>query len=341
MKIIATDEMTYEHRSGVLPGGLPLEQTGVWRRYQASITGRTPWLGEDEGYLLLCGDDGGARAFLTFIDYETHGYHFLRAMHGPVWVSQPSEQEEREALEALKAFVHARDRRIVFLRLAVLHDMSASRVTYPALSTVPYDQTVVLDVTGGDDAILARMKPRGRRDVRKSIREFPGTLADETEQATKSFDDYYAVMTETGARDGFKPAPEGDYEDMIRLLGPDHCRIYAARVDGKVVAWSLVTLNGTLAVRFYAAMRSHAMRLHATDRLLYHEACELGRRGVREYDLMGIGDDFAPSLKGLNEFKTKFDKQVRHIAPDRDVAVRAGFYGFLRGLKKLRGALRH
>lgn len=339
MKIIPTDEMTYVHKSTILTDGLPLEQTGVWRRYQASIAGRTPWLDEDEGYLLLCGDDGGVRAFLTLIDYETHGYHYLRGMHGPVWVSQPSAQEEREALEALTAFVRAHDRRVVFLRLAVLHDMSAARQTFPALSTVPYDQTVVLDVTGGDDAILSRMKPRGRRDVRKSIREFPGTLADETEQATKSFDDYYTVMEQTGARDGFRPAPESDYEKMIRLLGPDHCRVYAARVDGTVVAWSLVTLNGTLAVRFYAAMRSSAMRQHATDRLLYHEACELGRRGVRQYDLMGIGDDFAPSLRGLNEFKTKFDKQIRHIAPDRDIAVRTGFYRLLRQAKSLRSRL--
>ena len=54
--------------------------------------------------------------------------------------------------------------------------------TVPVLSTVPYDQTVVIDVTGGDDAILSRMKRRGRRDVRKSLRECPADIADETKQ---------------------------------------------------------------------------------------------------------------------------------------------------------------
>ena len=54
--------------------------------------------------------------------------------------------------------------------------------------------TVVIDVTGGDEEILSRMKPRGRRDVRKALREAPVTCADETEQATADFSEYYAIM---------------------------------------------------------------------------------------------------------------------------------------------------
>lgn len=290
MKVIATDATAYEKKAADMSVDLPLEQTGTWRRFQASIDGRTPWRGEDDGYLLLQSDEGEVRAFVTFIEYETHGYRFLRAMHGPAWVSAPSEQEERQALDALRAFVRAQAPRTVFLRLSVMHDFSAQGLTFPTLSTVPYDQTVVIDTRGGDDAILSRMKPRGRRDVRKSIREFPGTLADESEQAAASFSDYYRVMAETGARDGFRPAPQGDYEKMIRLLGPEHCRVFAARIDGRVVAWSLVTLSGRRAVRFYAAMRSDAMHLHA---------------------------------------------------PDRDVAIRTGFYSLLRHAKSLRTTLRH
>ena len=48
-------------------------------------------------------------------------------------------------------------------------------------------------------------------------------MRDETEQASKSFDEYYGVMVDTGKRDGFAPAPKQDYEDMIQELGPEHC----------------------------------------------------------------------------------------------------------------------
>ena len=319
---------------------LPLEQTETWARYQSTVTDRTPWrpLGEGKDFFLLR-RDGKDLAVVTFIDLLTHGYRFLRATHGPVWFAAPSEADEAEAAQALVAFVHKTDPKVAFLRYAIKNEIPASR---PVLSTRPYDQTVIVDVTGGDEAILKRMKSRGRRDVRKSLRENHGTVADETDKALKSFKEYYAIMEDTGKRDGFVPAPISNYENMIRSLGAEHCRVYAIRNEkGVVEAWSLVTINGTLAVRFYAAMRSGAMRLHATDKLLYSECCLLGQRGITRYDLMGIGDDFAPTLKGLNEFKTKFAKDgERPVAPDRDLPLRPRFYGALVAAKKLRAKAR-
>ncbi len=48
------------------------------------------------------------------------------------------------------------DKSMAFLRI----DTWFADGTFPVLSTVPYNQTVVIDVTGGDDEILARMKKR-------------------------------------------------------------------------------------------------------------------------------------------------------------------------------------
>lgn len=81
------------------------------------------------------------------------------------------------------------------------------------------------------------------------------------------------------------------------------------------MTWSIVTVEGSYAVRYYAAMCDAAMRIHATDRLLYAECCMLGSQGITDYDLMGIGSDFAPSLKGLNAIKTKFTETITPVAP--------------------------
>lgn len=334
---------------------LPIEQTQAWTDYQATISGRTPWVptlpdgtkAPSNCFLIQRVDDSADSAtgepandsaetiaFIAFVDFETHGYHFLRSSHGPVYISEPSDEEASEVIDALADFAKSVDKKLVFLRFAIKDPLPQ---THTVLSTVPYDQTVVIDVTGGDDAILQRMKSRGRRDVRKALRECPAVCADETIAAMESFADYYGVMVETGERDGFTPAPMSDYEDMIRTLGAEHCRVFAARVDGVVNAWSIVTVNGTHAVRYYAAMRSGAMRLHITDRLLYAECCELGKQGMTEYDLMGIGDDFAPSLKGLNEFKTKFTPEITKVAPNRDVPLRKMFYNTLTAAKKIKG----
>lgn len=309
---------------------LPIEQTEIWARFQADIPGRTPW------GVYLVKRDGNIVAYIAFIDMETHGYHYLRSMHGPVWIEKPSEAEEREAIDAIAKAVHEADRRVAFIRI----DTWFTNGTVPVLSTVPYDQTVVIDVTGGDDAILSRMKRRGRRDVRKALRECPAECADETDKAIADFTEYYDVMVETGKRDGFTPAPITDYSDMITALGANHCRVFAARIDGRVVAWSIVTVNGSHAVRYYAGMRNDVMRLHVTDKLLYTECCILGQQGITEYDLMGIGSELAPSLNGLNEFKCKFTEEVTHVAAGRDVPIKKAFYSTLKLAKSVKDSLK-
>lgn len=325
---ISQDEL--EARAAGLGINLPIEQTAIWSSYQATIPGRAPW---------GCAEiarDGHALALVSFLDYETHGYHYLRAAHGPVWAEAPDEATEAEALSALASYIHGRDKKVAFARLAVAGELEC---TQPVLSTRPYNQTVVIDLAGGtEEDILGRMKPRGRRDVRKALRESPATCADETELAAESFAEYYDVMVETGKRDDFVPAPCSDYEDMIRILGPEHCRVYAGRVDGRVVTWSIVTVSGTRAVRYYGASRSESMRQHVTDKLVLFECVDLFQnKGCADYDMMGIGSDFAPELMGLNEFKTKFAKNgVVDVAPDRDLPIKKAFYKALQAAKKLR-----
>ena len=325
-----TDYQQMEQAAADAGVTLPIEQTDVWARFQADIPGRPPW-----GVYLIQRDDETV-AFIAFIDMETHGYHYLRSMHGPVWIVKPDEALEREAIDAIAAEVHRADRHVAFIRI----DTWFTDGTVPVLSTVPYDQTVVIDVTGGDDAILSRMKRRGRRDVRKSLRECPADIADETKQAIADFAEYYDVMVETGKRDGFTPAPITDYSDMIEALGADHCRVFAARIEGRVVAWSIVTVNGTHAVRYYAGMRNDVMRLHVTDKLLYTECCILGSQGITEYDLMGIGSELAPSLNGLNEFKCKFTEEITPVAAGRDVPIKKAFYSSLKLAKSLKNTLK-
>ena len=319
-----------EQKAAGLGVNLPIEQTRAWADYQATIPGRSAW-----GCVELT-RDGKTIALASLLDYETHGYHYLRSAHGPAWVAERDEALEAEALEALARYLRGADKKVVFCRLAVAGEPACVR---PVLSTRPYDQTVVIDLAGGtEEDILGRMKPRGRRDVRKALRESPAVCADETALAAESFAEYYDVMVETGKRDDFVPAPCSDYEDMIRILGPEHCRVYAGRIDGRVATWSIVTISGTRAVRYYGASRSESMRQHVTDKLVLFECVDLFQnKGCADYDMMGIGSDFAPELMGLNEFKTKFAKNgVVEVAPDRDLVVRKGFYGALCAAKKIR-----
>ncbi|NEG70079.1 GNAT family N-acetyltransferase [Bifidobacterium sp. BRDM6] len=325
---------TMEQKAAEAGIELPIEQTAVWADFQSGIPGRKPW-----GSLLIRDNANGGDvvAVISLIDMETHGYHYLRSIHGPSWASRPTQEQENDAVQALLKFVRIHDKQVAFLRIDTWHDDDDQ---YPVLSTVPYSETVVLDLEGGEDGILSRMKSRGRRDVRKALRECPADIADETAQATQDFTDYYHVMVETSQRDGFNPAPMSDYTDMIKALGPDHCRVFAARIDDKVVAWSIVAMHGKTAVYYYASMLSAVRRLHVPDKLLFTVACMLGEQGLEKLDLMGIGNDFAPSLKPLNEFKTKFTKETTAVAAGHDFPIKKTLYRSLVLMKDLRARLR-
>ena len=332
--MIEVRDLTFEEmeRSARAAGArLPIEQTELWSRFEATVPGRTPW-----GACEIV-RDGSPAAFVSLIQYETHGYRYLRAHHAPVWVSEPSPSQEDEALAALAEHLHARDGKQVFVRLAVSAELDRCRET---LSTLPDDATVVVDLTGGEDEILARMKPRGRRDVRKALRESPVECADETARATESFEEYHALMRETAERDGFSCAPVDYFQNMIRTLGPEHCRVFAGRIEGELVTWAIDTVHDGLSVHYYAASKSGSVRAYATDKLVFFECCALAEMGVTDFDLMGIGSERFPEMLTLNKFKTKFSKETAPVAPDRDLPLRPRLYGALVAAKQLRAKVR-
>ncbi len=333
MHVISLTFPEFEALADELCIELPVEQTEAWARFESTAEGRTPWgtvaIAEGEQVIALA----------AFMDYQTHGYHYLRAHHAPVWAVERTDALEREVLESLVSFIRSRDRRIVFVRFNI--GTPHARLVEEVLSTVPYDETVVIDLAGTPDDILAHMRSRGRRDVRKSLRESPAVYADETEAARACFDDFYRLMVETGARDGFSPAPQSDYENMMRELGDKRCRVFGGRIDGRLVNWDMVVIAGSRAGRYYGASATDApKRSLLTDGLIYFESCALAERGCTSFDQMGVGSEAYPGLSSLNTFKCKFAEQTTHVAPDRDLVVKPAIYRALQGAKDLRAKVR-
>lgn len=143
-------------------------------------------------------------------------------------------------------------------------------------------------------------------------------------------------MCETAVRDGFVPHDIGFYRNMVECLG-DNCKFFVGRIDGEIVCWSITTVFDGVGVQYFAATSALARRLKCYDQLVFFVACYLRDLGVGLFDLMAIGSDFSPSLLGLNEFKTKFAKDVVRVAPSRDVVCVSGKYLFLSWAFRLRG----
>ena len=84
MQVKKLSREAYEEKLAALGVAIPVEQLPVWLEFESTIPGRSPW-----GYAVI-EDEGITIAAICFAQYETHGYRYLRAHHGPIWVEEPT-----------------------------------------------------------------------------------------------------------------------------------------------------------------------------------------------------------------------------------------------------------
>ncbi|MEE6272139.1 lipid II:glycine glycyltransferase FemX [Georgenia wangjunii] len=300
---------------------VPVEQALVWDAYDRAVPGRRPW----KRFAFYCEDE--LVAVLALSEYTGRGFRYLWAKHGPVWLVEPTPERERALRQRLVAGVRAVDPRLVFVRLHARHP---SEDLHELLQSVTYDRTVVVELAGrSDEEILAGMKKRGRRDLRKGMRERPLEVSEETGISAADFAELYAVLQETAERDGFGIHPPGVYTTMLDALGPDVARLFVGRYEGVVEAWALITVHDGACTVYYAASSAAGRSSDAATQLYWEIIRRLRDEGVRTWDLMGVGSDRAPSLEPLTTMKTKFNPEITEVDGAWDVPVRPLAYAAL------------
>jgi len=214
------------------------------------------------------------------------------------------------------------------------------------MQIITYDRTVIIRSYGGDEEkILGDMTKEGRRQLRRSrkaLSEVQTTIADEHDQAAEDFTEYYEVLKETAERDGFSPHPAEVYSTMLKVLGPEHSRLFVLRVDGEVVAWNLILINDRQAECYYGATTAKARKLGAMPELDVQCAILLGPEldvngGI---DLMGIHSPRVPELFTVGKYKLSFAQGYTDVPGAWDLPLRPRLYAGLRNLLSIKRALR-
>lgn len=310
---------------------LPLEQTPTWDSFDDAVAGRSPLA------RLVWDRDGEPRAFISLTELTGRGFRYAWAKHGPVWVGeQPSPMEEAQFRRELRAVVHRLSRRIAFIRL---HAWANAEDLHELLQSVTFDRTVVLDLTQSEEDLMASFKKRGRRDVRRAMRNTTLECSEETARAGEVFGELYAILKETGQRDSFGISPQSTYERMLASLG-EHARLYTVRAGGRPLCWGIVTKTDRLATYYYAGSNAEARKAGGPDLLVWYMATQLKKEGVESFDLMGIDSERAPQLAGVRGFKTKFSEHITEVAGAWDTPIYPLYYrGLTVALKAKRGGV--
>jgi lipid II:glycine glycyltransferase (peptidoglycan interpeptide bridge formation enzyme) len=216
----------------------------------------------------------------------------------------------------------ARRRRAVLLKVEPdLPDLPAHAQTLAGLGFRPSPQTVqprrsiVLDVAGTEDDVLARMKQKTRYNLRLAGKKGVTTRPAATPADLAAFTD---LMRLTGERDRFGVHAPAYYRAAFELFHPlGQCALILAEWEGRllagVMAFALPAPGlrpgaaqvGGRAWYFYGAS-SDQERQRMAPYLAQWEAIRWARaQGARWYDLWGVPDEDEPALEA--QFESRQD----------------------------------
>ena len=196
------------------------------------------------------------------------------------------------------------------------------------LRTSPHNiqppRTIIIDIRGTEEEILARMKPKTRYNTR--LAEKKGV----TIRAWDDIDSFHKMMLTTGGRDGFGIHSLEYYKRAYELLQPKGVgEILVAEYEGKPLAALFVARNGHRAYYLYGASTDEERNRMPTY-LLQWEAMKWAKaRGCEEYDLWGVPDEDEITLEanfesrhdglwGIYRFKRGFGGELKRAAQAMD-----------------------
>ncbi|GAB4521626.1 MAG: peptidoglycan bridge formation glycyltransferase FemA/FemB family protein [Anaerolineae bacterium] len=178
--------------------------------------------------------------------------------------------------------------------------------------TVQPPNTILIDLTPDDDAMMARMNQGTRRKIRQSykndVQYYEGSRAD--------VEKFNALMQATGTRNEFGVHEPRYYELAYELFAPDDAALILAEHEGDVLAGIMVFAVGDTALYLYGASSDVKRNLMATYGVQWEAIQWAKRRGCRWYDLWGIPDEDEATLE--SQFQERGDGLW-------------GVYGFKRG----------
>lgn len=197
-----------------------------------------------------------------------------------------------------------------------------------ALRTSPHNiqppRTIIVDIKGSEDEILARMKQKTRYNIR---------LAEKKGVTVRAWDDiesFHGMMLATGGRDGFGVHSLEYYRRAYELLHPKQMgELLLAEFEGRPLAALFVAGNGKRAYYLYGASTDEERNRMPTY-LLQWEALRWAKaRGCQHYDLWGVPDEEEAALEanfeqrhdglwGVYRFKRGFGGELKRAAQALD-----------------------
>lgn len=209
------------------------------------------------------------------------------------------------------------------------------------------ENTLVVDLSGTEEEILAQMKAKGRYNIKlaekKGVEVIEAGVEIGLEEGVAAF---YDLLKETTERDKFGGHAARYYLKMLEILGPERAKLYLARYEGVIIAGVLVTFFGDLAIYYFGASGNQHRNVMAPYLLQWRAMLEAKKRGCRWYDFLGTAPlsegeneeftyDAGHEWAGVTEFKLKFGGEKVDFCPGAEKIYDRLFYWAMRLRKRV------
>lgn len=193
-----------------------------------------------------------------------------------------------------------------------------------AVDVQPPD-TVIVDLTQSEAALLESMKPKWRYNIKLaekkgvSILTFDGVAAQGW--PLERFLDLYR---QTAERDGIAIHSREYYDSLFSSCEDSQVRLYLAQAENAMIA-GIITLNsGPETTYLYGASSNEGRNLMPTYLLQWKAITDAKRENCGRYDMYGIPPDDNPThpMHGLYRFKTGFGGRIVHRTGSVDAPLR-------------------
>jgi len=193
-------------------------------------------------------------------------------------------------------------------------------------------EILMLDISGGEEEILAEMKQKTRYNIRLAEKKGVKIFVSRDQEY---IDDFIRLVGITAERDKITPHPGGYYRKMFENIPGDILKLYVAEYGGKIIAANIVLFFGGTATYMHGASANAHREVMAPYLLQWHQIQDAKKAGCERYDFGGVDKNKWP---GITKFKTGFVPNVDPVKflGSYDIILKPGKYNLYRALQKIK-----
>jgi peptidoglycan pentaglycine glycine transferase (the first glycine) len=266
-------------------------QTSAW----AALKNRFEW----SATRVTVGDKSSPVGGASMLLRRAAGVEVAYVPRGPV-VDWGNEEATRTVMQAVSEQARAMGASVLLVEPELTDSLAAQQLLLRlglrrSLHPIQPPSTIMLDIRGDEDAVLARMKSKWRYNVRLAQRK--GVTVRELRRDELPI--FYNMMVETSVRDHFAVHSSDYFEAAYDLFTPKMGAFLLAEYEGVPLGALVVLYCGSMAWYVWGASSNHERSRMPNHALQWAAMRWAKARGATRYDFWGIPDEIGQVAVGL------------------------------------------